>query len=126
MNPNDPREDAALDALLAASLRVSDIEVSQEEVEVFLKHAAELPPEYRAAVEEASSVDDIIFLAQNGAEGRETAARPPVQEVVDELYFAMNRKNREDKHSAETEEEITRRRREGRDRIEAKKRRKAE
>ena len=118
---DDPREDSALDALLAASLRLSDQDVCQEQVNLFLKHGAELPSAYLRVLEErgADAADNIIATVRDSAQPR--GQSKPSPQATRELYMAMNRKNLEDKHSMETEQELERRRREAREKLKKKK-----
>ncbi len=113
----DPREDTALDALITASLHLTEKDVSEEEAQAFLKNSLELSPEQEARL--AIWQPDLFSrtqLPECATKEEETS------QVSPELFAAMNRKNAENRHSIETEEELKRRRREALDRLQQKRR----
>lgn len=119
MSIPNKREEDALAALISASLHLTGDHVSDEEVELFLKHSHDLPPEYMAALD-ALGANIVEGLAASVA-GFSSAGKPSayVRDQVSELHTAMNRKNAEDRHSQKTEEELERRRREILDKLKA-------
>jgi hypothetical protein len=105
MSSPNPRDDEALDALITASLHLTDHEVSAEEVQAFLASETPLAADKRKAFEEwRPNLRDLRISDEVPPSSTQI---PP---VASELYVAMNRKNAEDSHVVETEEELERRR----------------
>jgi hypothetical protein len=110
MSIANKREEDALAALVSASLHLTGEDISDEEVELFLKHSHDLPPQYMAALD---ALGANIFEQLTGSVSHSSSAEAPdtdVREQISELSMAMNRKNAEDKFSQETEEELERQR----------------
>lgn len=105
----ESREEMALDALLAASLRQpEEAPVTDEEIGVFSESKAPLSEEAKAALKHIGP-DAVrrLVLSQDQAETTEmddVASAP--------LYAAMNRKNAAGQHNPKTEEELENKRKE--------------
>jgi hypothetical protein len=112
MSTSDKLEQDALRALISASLRINEGDVSNEEVQLFLKHANEVPADYVAALNRLCMDIDTTFEEPAIEVSSSRDMKAASSDVLMSLYTAMNRKNAADKHSAETESELERKRQE--------------
>lgn len=103
------REELALDALLAATLRQpEEAEVTDEEIAKFLASKTPLSEEARSVLKKIGPDVMKHLLALEGEGETENIAASEMAP----LYAAMNRKNKAGQHDQKTEEELDRKRRE--------------
>lgn len=111
--PEDPREEKALKALVAAALHPfdADAEVSEEEVNMFLATCRPLTPE------EESHVQRISWNSQKLSVAARTT-RPSVPRISTRTEFAaMHREKTDAEPDPKTEAELERKRAEIRERL---------
>ena len=108
------REERALDALIAASLRLVDSgrEVTEDEIRPFIEGEVQLQPEDERAIEMLGTnvIENITRGQCSGSHAKDCDAGDI--EDLSPLCVAMNRKNAQNKLDEVTRKEIERKRRE--------------
>ena len=102
------KEEVALDALITASLRCAEAEISEAEVAEFGDPHVVLLPDDEAAIQERSA--DEIFASRRACQPVAKSQSSVAEENA--LFMAMNRKNAGDTHSEESQKELDRKRQE--------------
>jgi len=103
------REEMALDALLAAALRQpEEAQVTDEEIAEFLKSKPPLSEDARAALKKLGP--EVVRRLVDPEGAAETVELDDL--AIGPLYAAMNRKNADDQHNPQAEEELERKRKE--------------
>jgi hypothetical protein len=111
--PEDPREEKALNALVAVAMHPfrAEAEVTEDEVIRFLESCRSLTPEEEACVQSIScNPREWITAAKPGQ-----YSKPAVTRRVE--LAAMHRDKEGDESDPETEEELARKRKEIRDKL---------
>ena len=115
------REDRAVDALVAATLRHAELrDLSEDDIE---KDLASTPPPSEAgkAALDALGLNIIQRIKQKTPTRTAPAITAESETEMSALYAAMNRKNASDEMDSRTKEEVEKKRREALERIKRRK-----